>query len=211
MVIYIDVLIFTNTIIDYIIISLTEGILHINSSIKRIILASLIGGLSSIYIFFSNNIIILDLIIKLLTGATVFFIAFGRIKIKTFIYGFVVFLLQSFALNGLILFFQGVNNTIFLSKNFIGYINVSPILLIALSTIYYLVVKFINKISERKSNVDIVELIIELFDKKITLKAMVDSGHTLIDPLSDAQIFIIDSKRYNELINTEKISQTGNV
>ena len=50
MTIYIDTLIFSNIIIDYLLLSITTKILKINYKLYRIILGSLFGGISSLTI-----------------------------------------------------------------------------------------------------------------------------------------------------------------
>ncbi len=201
MIIYADILIFINTIIDYILLTITSYILKKKCKLIAIICASLVGGISSIYIFIDSKYIWMDFIFKTATGILLILIAFGFSGLRTFILRYVLFLLLSFSLSGLILFLQNFQNTTFFSRNLISYVNISPVLLIFLSAIFYLFIKVIDKIIHRKISADFAELIVELGESKFKLTALIDSGHTLTDPLSDSQIIIIDNNRFKKLVD----------
>ncbi len=196
MVIYADVLIFTNIVIDYILIHLTAAILKIRYKLFAIILASAFGGLTSVYILFQNDALLLDLLVKLTVGIIIVLIAFG---FKRMLMPYIVFLLLSFSLNGFVLLLQNFYSTTFFSNNFVYYLNISPILLIVLSMILYLSVRLVQKVIMKKAIADYVEIEICLTNERTKCYALVDSGHTLTDPFSGSQIIIIDSKLYSVL------------
>lgn len=199
MVIYVDVLIFTNIIIDYILLFLTEKILKFNLKLYRVVLASIVGGVSSLYILLSVDHLIFDLLFKLVSGILIILIALGRLKIKLIFSGYILFLMLSFAFNGLIYFLQNNFSNTYFSQNLVSYINISPVLLIVLSSVFYLLVKIIYKIIDRKTSVSTAHLTVYLLENVVSVQCMVDSGHTLTDPLSDSQVFILDGKKFDQL------------
>jgi len=194
MVIYADVLIFSNIIIDYLLLLLTAKLFKINYNKTRTIISSIFGGLSSLYILIDSNSAVLDLFVKLSAGMIIILIAFG--KRKAFI-TYIVFLLFSFSLNGLVLFLRNFNSNTFISNNLVCYFNISPVILIVLSMVFYLLVRLVQKLLQMKVVADLAEIEIHLSKNISKCYALIDSGHTLIDPFSDSQIIFVDSNLYS--------------
>lgn len=205
MIIYADILIFTNIIIDYILLTVTSYIIKQKSKLICIVVASLIGGVSSLYIFVDSNSLIIDILFKLISGVLLVFITFGFTRIKIFLIQYIIFIILSFSLNGLVFFIYNLKNSAVLSRNLVSYIDISPILLIVLSCIFYTLIRVIEKILNRKIRVDYAEITLQIYDKTIKLNALIDSGHTLTDPLSDSQIIFIDKKKFSEIISSEQL------
>lgn len=203
MVIYADVLIFSNIIIDYLLLLLTAKLFKINYNKTRTIISSIFGGLSSLYILIDSNSAVLDLFVKLSAGMIIILIAFG--KRKAFI-TYIVFLLFSFSLNGLVLFLRNFNSNTFISNNLVCYFNISPVILIVLSMVFYLLVRLVQKLLQMKVVADLVEIEIHLSKNISKCYALIDSGHTLIDPFSDSQIIFVDSNLYSSLIDGIELS-----
>lgn len=203
LIIYLDVLIFTNIIVDYILLFLTATILNKKYILHRIIISAILGGLSSLYIFADIKYFAVNFIFKTIISSVIVLVAFSYTSIKSCIREIIVFLLLSFSYYGLIEFLHSVSSDIFYTNNFVNYLNISPIALILLSALFYIIIKVILKYIDRKTSVNIVEIRIILFDKEFNTYALVDSGHTLTDPISDAQIVIVDNDFYNKLLDTE--------
>ena len=72
MIVYVDTLIFTNTIVDFILLTATDFIVRRQSSILRSVIASVAGGLSSLYIFLQSDTLIFDLLFKPVTDYDLF-------------------------------------------------------------------------------------------------------------------------------------------
>lgn len=203
MIIYVDILIFSNTIIDYLLLLLTAAITKKEYKTIRMVIASLIGGISSLYILLQIKTVLIDVLIKLIIGIVLISVAFWPQKYNKILISYIVFLFLSFSLNGLVLFLHNLKPSTFISKNLVSYINISPILLIALTVVFYLVIRLIQKIIQIRLNIDKVAIEILLNSEKIKLNALVDSGHTLIDPLSNSQIIFVDSSIFKS-INMEE-------
>lgn len=204
MIIYADILIFTNTIIDYFLLTITSFI--VKKSVKPIsmIFASLFGGVISLYIFIESKSLFIDIIFKFVSGIILIVFAFGFSSLKNFLLRYVIFLVLSFSFNGLVLFINNFNGTTFFSRNLISYINISPVFLVFLSAVFYLIIIVTEKILHRKVQVDCTEIEIEFFNICTKLNALIDSGHTLTDPLSDSQIIIVDECVYNTFSNVKE-------
>ena len=84
MTIYIDTLIFSNIIIDYLLLSITTKILKINYKLYRIILGSLFGGISSLTILLPWGNFLFNFVVKLTIISITILISFGYINKITF-------------------------------------------------------------------------------------------------------------------------------
>ena len=76
-------------------------------------------------------------------------------------------------------------------NNGMVYLNISPIILIVLSVIAYLVISLFGKIYKTKAELATRQIEIIHNDKKITVTALVDSGNFLKDTLTDSEIIIV--------------------
>ncbi len=205
MVIYVDTLVFTNILLDYILLSITSIVVKRSYRLLRLILAAVIGGFSSLYILVQSNSLILDIIFKIGVGALILFIAIGIKNIKIFLFSYIVFLGLSFALNGSVYFLQGIlESSMWLSNNLVSYINISPLYLIGITAVIYLSIRFIQRISDRRIKVNTAQLSVSMCGINENYIAMVDSGNSLSDPFSDSQVFILDCKAYDVLLERFK-------
>lgn len=202
MVIYVDTLIFTNIIIDYILLIITSLLSKRTYRTWRIIIASIIGGLSSLYIFVNVNLLVIDIMFKFLISIVMLLIANGKCTFKAFIFSYIIFLLISFGLNGMVSFSQNTfNSGVFVSRNFISYVNISPLILVLFTLLFYITVHVVRRISDRKLKMSTAILKVEILGKSNEYKALIDTGNSLSDPFSNSQVFILDSDEYLLLTN----------
>ena len=185
MTIYIDTLIFSNIIIDYLLLSITTKILKINYKLYRIILGSLFGGISSLTILLPWGNFLFNFVVKLTIISITILISFGYINKITF--GkrtFVLFLITSL-FSGLILFMLSIIKSDFIMmKNNIVYFNISPILLIIFTTISYFILSIIEKI--RIDRKDLIHKITFIFnDNKYSFLSKYDIVVKIINNIGE--------------------------
>ena len=96
---YLDELIILNFIIDYLLLDTLRNLLKINISKKRIILASLVGEISLIFLFVNLNNYVFTFI-KILLCLIMILVCFGFNDYKTLIKNTVYYYLMSFFLGG---------------------------------------------------------------------------------------------------------------
>ena len=199
MVIYIDVLIFTNILIDYLLISATALIVKRNFSIIRVIIASLLGGLSSLYILVETKSALIDFAYSVLVSLILVLVSSGYKK--GFLISVATLFGLSFALNGAVAFISNYFDFgVIFSDNLISYYNVSPLLLISVTAVFYLVLKTIQRILDRRLKPKSVELTVEILGSEYSFNALVDSGNLVKDPFGNAQVFIVDGKEFERII-----------
>lgn len=200
MVIYVDVLIFVNTVIDYILLSAASCVLKRDVPLKRIILASFFGGITSLYIFAGNTTLIADVAFKLFTTVLTVIIAYGLLSINNFILAASVLLGMTFLLNGAFTFIYNTlnRNTVF-SENMVSYINISPIMLIIITAVLYTVIYIIRYFYFKCvfCKTALLNFNVAGYSKRCT--ALVDSGNSVSDPFGNSEVFIINREAFNEL------------
>jgi stage II sporulation protein GA (sporulation sigma-E factor processing peptidase) len=179
-VIYIDELLILNFIIDYLILSFTSRILKINVKKIKILLACLFGEISIIYLFIRMSNFSL-IIFKMFIGLIMILIVFSYEDIKTYIKNVMYFYLFSFLLGGTLYYFK--------IENLIKYKYL--LLLIPLfMKIYDFLINDLKNILTIKHKVTIY-----LNNGKILFfNGFMDTGNTLIDPLTNKKVIIINKK-----------------
>ena len=95
---YIEELIILNFIIDYILLKTMSKILKLQTTNKKIIMSSLIGEITLIYLFITNEIIIL--LTKIIILSIMIYVSFGFNDKKTYIKNIIYYYIISFFLGG---------------------------------------------------------------------------------------------------------------
>ena len=131
MIVYADILIILNLAVDYFLLRAAAFLQHLNPPLWRMLLSSLAGGISSLYIFLPPRGVILDILFRTAVCAAVTFICFGFGKIKRFLCSLGVFLLVTFgyggAMTALWYLLKPSGMTVI---NSVVYFNISPAVLI---------------------------------------------------------------------------------
>ena len=183
--IYIDLFFLFNTIMDIIIITSVSILLKRNTTYKRILISSLLGGISSLILFTSINRLLLELITIILMIT----IAFKYKNIRYFLTNILYTYILSILLGGLIYLFNS-KVTLNIYLNYLVII----ILSIEVMTLY---IKENKKIKNTYNNYYKVDIYFE--DKeKISLIGFLDTGNNLYDPYKKRPIILVDKKYQKE-------------
>lgn len=183
--IYIDLFFLFNTIMDIIIITSVSILLKRNTTYKRILISSLLGGISSLMLFTSINRLLLELITIILMVT----IAFKYKNIRYFLTNILYTYILSILLGGLIYLFNS-KVTLNIYLNYLVII----ILSIEVMTLY---IKENKKIKNTYNNYYKVDIYFK--DKeKISLIGFLDTGNNLYDPYKKRPIILVDKKYQKE-------------
>ena len=181
--IYIDELIILNFIIDFLILKTTSKILKLNVTTLRIILSSLFGEISLLYLFVNLNNLELT-IFKLLIGVIMNLIAFSYNDLKEFIKRLIYFYMFSFFLGGT-LYYLKIESLV----KYQYYLLLIPIIM---NILKYFTYNLKNIISLRH------KVTIYLKNGKVLyLNGYMDTGNTLKEPYGNKNVIIIN-KNINE-------------
>jgi stage II sporulation protein GA (sporulation sigma-E factor processing peptidase) len=196
MVIYADVLIVLNLIVDYFLVLASSKIIGKRLKTFRILLSSLIGAISSLYIFLPQLSVVWELAFKavicLLMSAT----AFGIRSIKQFLKGFGVLFIITCSYAGIMMalwhIFKPYGMVI---NNSVVYFDISPLVLIGSTVIFYVLFVVLSHIFKSSSKTaERCEIVIESDGKSEKLSAILDTGNSVVDLFGNCEIIIADKR-----------------
>lgn len=176
--IYIDELIMLNFIIDFLILKTTSSILKLNTKTSRLIISSIVGEISLLYLFINFNNIELTLF-KLLIGVIMNLISFGYINLKDFIKNLLYFYMFSFFLGGT-LYYLKIESLV----KYKYYLLLIPIIMNILKKLTYNlknIIKLRHKVTIYLKNGNV-----------LYLNGYMDTGNTLVDPYTNKNVIIIN-------------------
>ena len=194
MVIYVDILLIVNFIIDYFLICLTSKFTNCDSPFGFRILASVVAALSAFYIFLPQSHFLIELSVRAAISFLVCFIAFPKRKFKKLISLSFVFFAATFLFAGAMIFIwllfkpngMAINNSVV-------YFDISPLFLIAFSVAGYFVAVIIGYLIEKNSpKAKRCSVEITANGQKATLEAIIDTGNSLTDVFGNRHIIVCD-------------------
>lgn len=194
MVVYADVLIVLNMIVDYFLLKICSKILKITPRLWRILLSSLAGAVFSLYIFFPESNILTEFTVRLAMNGIMALICYGFKNLKWFLKamgslfavtclyaGVMIALWQIFKPHGMVI------------HNSVVYFNISPIILIEASVLAYFIYIAAAKIFASSAKYA-PKCEIKLFAncQNVGATAIVDTGNSITDIFGKSQIIIVD-------------------
>lgn len=183
MIVYVDVVFLLNIILDLFLLMSVSVILTRNANFKRIILGSIVGGISTFLLFININSI-LSLLLKLLLGFLMIITTFGYKDIKyTFNNLFYLYTL-SFSVGGVMYLLMG--------KGYYNYL----ILIMGFIIVLCMYVKQAKTYQNNYLNYYPVELYLK--KKKYVLTGFLDTGNKLYDNYQHRPVIITSKNiKYN--------------
>ena len=191
-VIYIDVLICVNLVINYFLILATSKFLYLKLKRLRLILGEVLGAVYSLYILLPDYSVFVSLIIRLFMAVTIMGAVFGfknfKILAKSVAYFFVVSFLFSGIMFGMWYVFRPKGMAI---NNGVVYFNISPLLLIASSLVAYTVIEVTNRVLEKKENKNLIcSVLVKVGERQVNFMAKVDTCNSLREPFSNLPVIV---------------------
>ena len=202
LIVYADVVFIENLIINSVILYVTLLIRKVKISIVRILISSALGSLYAVISIKINNNFIMKIILSVLMIA----IIYPTKNKKRFLETIILFYLISITAGGSAIAISYLIQDYKISElNNLPIISF-PILISGLGTVVgiILIMATINNLKNRISKKDIffdVEIYIE--DKKEKLKALLDTGNMLKDPLSNKPVMIATKRSLKSIIPEE--------
>lgn len=205
-VIYADILIVVNIILNYLLLRTSAAISGCSFKPIRFLISAGAGGIFSLIIFIENINPALNILIKILFLVLMVLIAFGTKSVKSFMKCFGAFFLANFAFAGIMLGITvAVSPDIAVYKNGIVYFDINIFTLTITAVICYAVLSLISRFSKSKvPQKSIFPIRITYGGKTVEGKALLDTGNTLCDCFSGRPA-IITEKDFIALLceNTE--------
>lgn len=201
--IYIDLILFLNFALDFIILLTTSILLKRNTKLIRVFIGSLIGSITVLVLFIPFTTFSL-FVMKIILSVIIVISTFGYVDIKYTLNNLFYFYIISIILGGFMYYlniefsYKNIGLVFFhkeIGTNYIFIILISPIILFLYS----------RMMKKYKLNISLnykVELYIK--NKIIKLNAIMDTGNTLICPYNNKKIIVVYDKELNKLINDMK-------
>lgn len=201
MIIYIDLVILINFIIDTLLLISVALLLKRKTKFKRIIIASLLGSLSTLMLFLFNNSLIL-LLLKFFISTLMVVITFKYENFHYFKDNLIWLYIISIILGGSIYLLNDqialTNNGLVFSSN--GFTINLILLLIITPFILYKYIQYQKSFKNNYSNYYDVDIYYK--DEKISETGFLDTGNKLIDPIFGKPIILVNKNLIKKAVNT---------
>ena len=171
--IYLDYIFIENLLITIITLYQMKNILDVNTSVKRIIIASLISATYIVIMIFLKINFMNYLVCKIILVQIIIYIAFNSKSIKMLIVNSIKFLIINIFNIGTMYFLSNfINVTV---NNIIQKIGIYILTFIIVNYI----VKYLSNLVKNKQNMEIYDVKMKLFEKTINYKGFLDTGNTV--------------------------------
>lgn len=213
MTVYIDIIFLENLFMNCIILFATAIILKNPIKILRILTSSIIGSIYAIIIYISKLQIYSNIFVKIALSAVMVYVAFNPAKVKSFLKGIMIFYLTSFTFGGVtfaLLYFVKPQNISFQNGVLIG---ISPIKIIitgGLIGFIIITISFKNIKGKLTKKDMICDIKIIQKDKTKQMKAIIDTGNLLTDPITKAPIIIVEKDKLIDIFPKNILENTIN-
>ena len=206
MTIYIDVVFLENLVMNSIILIASGIILKKKLKWIRILLASSLGAIYTIIGYISVLEIYSNLVLKVILSILIIYIAFNPQTVKQLWKDVLIFYLTSFVFGGVAFaLIYVVKPQEILMKNglFLGTYPLKTVLLAAIVAFIILIAAFaIVKTKFSKKDM-FCEVEVELNNKKIKTRAMIDTGNLLKEPITNTPVIVLEHTLLYECVPKE--------
>lgn len=216
MTIYLDIILCENLLMNYIILFATYVIIKPKEKHPqiRIILSSLIGSVYAVIVYLNILSIYSNLFAKIILSIVMVYVAFNPKNAKVLLKQILIFYLVSFIFGGCtfaLIYFIKPENVKMKNGVFVG---VYPLKVgLIAGAIAFVTTQIAFKINKSKLNNKNTFFNIQLHYKNqsITVKALLDSGNMLKDPISQAPVIIVERESLSKIIPEKVLDYIGNI
>lgn len=216
MTIYLDIILCENLLMNYIILFATYVIIKPKEKHPqiRIILSSLIGSVYAVIVYLNILSIYSNLFAKIILSIVMVYVAFNPKNAKVLLKQILIFYLVSFIFGGCtfaLIYFIKPENVRMKNGVFVG---VYPLKVgLIAGAIAFVTTQIAFKINKSKLNNKNTFFNIQLYYKNqsITVKALLDSGNMLKDPISQAPVIIVERESLSKIIPEKVLDYIGNI
>ena len=214
MTVYLDIVFLENIIIDFIILVATGLISKSKINKLRLFLSSVLGGMYVIFSYITEMKIYSNIFLKITLSITMIYLAFFPTKIKTMLKQLIIFYLTSFTFGGvaLALLYFIKPEYIFVKNGVL--VGAYPLKIAILAGIVgFFVINLSFKIVKNKINRNNMFCNINIFlkEKTTTVRAIIDTGNLLKEPISGLPVIVVEKEKLEKLIPKEILNNVENI
>lgn len=201
-VIYLDVLIFLNMMITFLLLSAASRMMKLSPSPGRFVLGSVLGGASSLMILAPELGLLLSLLTKLLFSLIIVVAVYNPKSLRAILRETGYFFAVSFLFAGIMLGFSSLPGVSAVQvRNGAVYVNFSFFSLIAASVLCYAVTAILGKFTGHKTAENtLLEISVTRNGKTVCGQALLDTGHSLTDPFTGESVLVADKSFVKNLL-----------
>lgn len=214
MTVYLDIVFLENLCMNYIILFATGYIMKLKMKQIRIIVSSILGSTYAVLVYLQNIFFFSNIIVKIMLSIVIILVAFYPKKMKLFFREIILFYLVSFVFGGcafFLLYFVKPQNVLIRNGVYVGRYPIQIAILggIVGFTITQMAFKVVKgKITKKDVLAD---LVICWNGKQVKLKALVDTGNMLKDPISGLPVIVVDRNRLYHIFPKEILNNLENI
>jgi len=192
-VVYVDVLLFINTIITYAVLITAERLFKRQTKVLRLIAAAFAGSLFSLLIFVGAKGFFFSLLIKNVSSLLITLIAFPFSGKKEFFRTTLAVIAVSAVYGGMfILIYQLFKPPNMVIVNDIVYFEFNPLVLLLCTAIIYIVISLFHKLFRERIKNSVIPLKFSVNQHEYGCIGKIDTGCNLREPFSGAPVIIVD-------------------
>ncbi|MFA9381702.1 MAG: sigma-E processing peptidase SpoIIGA [Acetanaerobacterium sp.] len=201
-VVYIDVLLGVNLLINYFLLLLTSRLAAVPVKRLRLLAASALGSVYSLVILAPRLALPLDLVLKAVFAATITIAAFGLKNKGMFVRAYCVFLASTFLFGGVFIALYFLTSPKgMLVNNSSVYLDISVLQLIIYTITAYLGLTLASYIAKRRAPRELsYQVTIGFRGRKVSLHAIVDTGNSLKETFSQYPVAVCGFTDIRELL-----------
>lgn len=204
-VIYVDVLVAVNLFVNYFLLLATAKFFSLSVKRYRILLASALGAVYSLYILLPALHTLFNIIIKLVMSITITMAAFGIHPFRMLGKTTLCFYAMNFAFAGIMaaLWYLAAPQGLVLN-NGVVYFDISPLLLVIATLVCYFLVRFLHwMIGQGTPKALFLDLVVSMGESTVTLRAKIDTGNSLAEPFSHLPAAVVEYEAIDKLLPKE--------
>ncbi|MDF2986911.1 MAG: sigma-E processing peptidase SpoIIGA [Eubacterium sp.] len=205
--IYLDILLLENLVINYLILYVTAKFSKLRVSTLRLFAGAAVGALYVIFIILQPVKIYYTTFAKILLSFFIIAITFSPRKVLPFLKTLVIFYISTFIFAGAALAFLFFNQQGGFVRNGIVYVfgqSKWSLMFFSIVTVGIIIKIFMEVIQSRIIKDKLLIPVKIAFDNRmIDLPALVDTGNSLKDPLTNLPVMVVEFKALEELLPEE--------
>ncbi|MEG2053904.1 MAG: sigma-E processing peptidase SpoIIGA [Oscillospiraceae bacterium] len=198
-VVYLDVLLIINLILDYLILLCIKLLTGDLTSRWRLFAGAVVAAITSLIIIAPRLNIYLNFLYKILTALLIVSVSFKFFGYKMFIKKVIWFLILNLSLAGAVtLYMVYVNSKNIEVNNFVLYLDISPLTLLFCVMTVYIIIKILVLLFGTPKKEGIYKFEIIFNGTKINTNIFWDTGFRLCDTFTQKPVLMLDVKCLNE-------------
>jgi len=206
--IYLDILLLENVVINYLILYVTARFSKLKASTLRLFAGAIVGALYVVFIIIQPGVrVYYTALAKILLSFFIIAITFSPRKVLSFLKTLVIFYISTFIFAGAALAFLYFNQQGGFVKNGIIYVfgqSKGSLMFFGIATVGIIVKIFMEVIQSRITREKLLVPVKIAFDNRaIALPALVDTGNSLKDPLTNIPVMVVEFKALEEILPSE--------